>query len=67
MVDITIRIVGDPRVRGTFTLRAGARRTVVLRASFRDVPQGTAVVRERLNRAGRRLLRRSQRPAAGEA
>jgi len=55
---ITIRIVGDPRVRGTFTLRAGARRTVVLRASFRTSRSGTAVVRQRLNRAGRRLLRR---------
>ena len=57
---ITIRIVGDPRVRGTITLRAGARRTVVLRASFQTSRRGTAVVRERLNRAGRRLLRRSQ-------
>ena len=55
---IRIRIVGDPRVRGTFTLRAGARRTVVLRASFQTSSRGTAVVRQRLNRAGRRLLRR---------
>jgi thermitase len=57
---LRIRIVGDPRVRGTFTLRAGARRTVILKASFRTSPRGTAVVRERLNRAGRRLLRRNR-------
>jgi hypothetical protein len=56
---ITIRIVGDPRVRGTFTLRAGARRTVVLRTSFRTSRLGRALVRERLNRPGRRLMQRS--------
>ncbi len=55
---ITIRIVGDPRVRGTFRLRAGIPRRVILRVSFRTSSRGTAVVRERLNRAGRRLLRR---------
>ena len=46
---ITIRIAGDPRVRGTFTLRAGTRRTVVLKASFRTSRRGRAVLRERLN------------------
>jgi len=56
---ITIRIVGDPRVRGTFTLRAGGRRTVVLRTSFRTSRLGRALVRERLNRPGRRLIQRS--------
>ena len=56
---LTIRIVGDPRLRGTFTLRAGSRRTVVLKASFRTSDRGRAVVRGRLNSAGRRLLRRS--------
>jgi subtilase family protein len=55
---ITIRIVGDPRVRGTFTLRAGTPRRVILRASFRTSRRGTAVMLDRLNRAGRRLLRR---------
>jgi thermitase len=55
---ITIRIAGDPRVRGTFTLRAGPRRRVVLKASFRTSRSGRAVLRERLNRPGRQLLRR---------
>lgn len=55
---LKIRIVGDPRVRGTLTLRAGARRSVVLKASFRTSSRGRAVVRDRLNAAGRRLLRR---------
>ncbi len=55
---ITIRIAGDPRVRGTFTLRAGTRRRVVLKASFRTSRRGRAVLRERLNAPGRRLLRR---------
>ena len=54
---ITIRIAGDPRVRGTFTLRAGTRRRVVLKASFRTSRRGRAVLRERLNAPGRRLLR----------
>ena len=57
---ITIRVSGTPRVRGTFTLRAGPRRTVILRASFTTSRRGTAVIRRRLNRAGRRLLRRSE-------
>ncbi|HMJ96235.1 MAG TPA: S8 family serine peptidase [Thermoleophilaceae bacterium] len=57
---LTIRIVGDPRVRGTFTLRAGARRAVILRTSFRTSRRGGAVVRDRLNRRGRRLMRRSE-------
>jgi hypothetical protein len=56
---LTIRIVGDPRVRGTFTLRAGARRALILSTSFRTSRRGSAVVRDRLNRRGRRLLRRS--------
>ena len=56
---ITIRVFGDPQVRGTFTLRAGPRRTVVLKASFTTSSRGTAVIRGRLNRAGRRLLRRN--------
>ena len=56
---LTIRIVGNPRLRGTLTLRAGSRRTVVLKASFRTSDRGRAVVRARLNSAGRRLLRRS--------
>jgi RNase P protein component len=56
---LTIRIVGDPRVRGTFTLRAGARRALILSTSFRTSRRGGAVVRDRLNRRGRRLLRRS--------
>ena len=54
------RIVGDPRVHGTFTLRAGVPRRVVLKASFRTSRRGTAIVRERLNRAGRQLLRRAR-------
>jgi len=56
---ITIRVVGDARVRGTFTLRAGPRGTVILRTSFTTSRRGTAVMQARLNRAGRRLLRRS--------
>ena len=54
-----IRITGDPGVRGTFTLRAGARRATGLRASFRPSIRGFANVRDRLNRTGRRLFRRS--------
>ena len=57
---ITIRIVGDPRVRGTFTLRAGARHRLLLKVSFRTSRRGTVVLRERLNRVGRRLLRRAE-------
>ncbi len=55
---ITIRIAGDPGVRGTFRLRAGSPRRLVLRTSFRTSARGVAVMRERLNRVGRRLLRR---------
>jgi subtilisin family serine protease len=56
---ITIRVFGDARVHGTFTLRAGPHRAVVLRTSFTTSRRGTALLHERLNRAGRRLLRRS--------
>jgi hypothetical protein len=56
---LTIRIFGDPRVRGTFTLRAGSRRAVILRTSFQTSGLGRAAVRDRLNRRGRRLIHKS--------
>jgi subtilisin family serine protease len=54
---VTLRIVGGPRLRGGLTLRAGPRRAIVLRASFRTSARGRALVVARLNRRGRRLLR----------
>ena len=51
---ITIRIVGDPRVRGTFTLRAGARRTWFGRRPSGPLarPGGAARTAERARAAG---------------
>jgi subtilisin family serine protease len=57
---VAIRIFGDPRLRGRLTLRWGVRRTVILRTSFRTSARGRALVRARLNRTGRRLMRRSE-------
>jgi hypothetical protein len=54
---LTVRIFADPQLRGSLTLRAGPGRAVVARAAFRTSRMGRALVRLRLNRAGRRLLR----------